>query len=321
MSQYYLRAVIGLSFALAFGLVYAVAESMGRNRRRLRQRLAGLASRPPEAPASTPANGPRPDVLPTLTGWLRGRDRERSLRLAILRADLRLRPAEWVTLCGALSLLSALVGLLLTHGLLAGLILGLLGLLVPQAVLSARQAARRNRFAAQLPDALLLLASDLRAGHSFAQALATAAEELPPPLSEEFAWAGGEAALGIAWDTALGRMVERVQSPDLDLIVTAILIQLPIGGNLAEVLDAIAATIRERVRVSGEVRTLTAEGRLSALVLMALAPALALLFYLRDPAYFQPLLALPTGRLLLGGAFAGQVVGALIIRRMVAVEV
>ncbi len=321
MSQLFLSAAIGLSFALAFGLVYAVAESVGRDRRRLRQRLAGLAGRPPEASASPPANGPRPDVLPTLTGWLRGRDWERALRLAMLRADLRLRPAEWVTLCTTSSLLLALGGLLLTRGPLAGLILGLLGLLVPQAVLSARQAARRTRFDAQLPDALLLLASDLRAGHSFAQALATAAEELPMPLSEEFAWAGGEAALGIAWDTALGRMVERVQSPDLDLIVTAILIQLPAGGNLAEVLDAIAATIRERVRVSGEVRTLTAEGRLSAIVLMALAPALALLFYLRDPAYFQPLLELPLGRLLLGGAFAGQLVGALIIHRMVAVEV
>ncbi len=321
MSQFFLPAAIGLSFALAFGLVYALAEGMGRDRRRLRQRLAVLVGRPPEASSPAASVGPRPDVLPTLTGWLRGRDRERSLRLAMLRADLRLRPAEWVTLCVAVSLLSALVGLLLTHGPLAGLILGLLGLLAPQAVLSARQAARRNRFAAQLPDALLLLASDLRAGHSFAQALATAAEELPAPLSEEFAWAGGEAALGIAWDTALGRMVERVQSPDLDLVVTAILIQLPAGGNLAEVRDAIAATIRERVRVSGEVRTLTAEGRLSAIVLMALAPALALLFYLRDPTYFQPLLALPTGRLLLGGAFAGQIVGGLIIRRMVAVDV
>lgn len=86
-------------------------------------------------------------------------------------------------------------------------------------------------------------------------------------------------------------------------------------------LDAIAATIRERVRVSGEVRTLTAEGRLSAIVLMVLAPALALLFYLRDPTYFQPLLTLSLGRLLLSGAFGGQIVGALIIRRMVAVEV
>ena len=321
MSQPLLPLAIGLSFTLTFGLVYTVAEWRGRDRRRLRLRLSSLAGLPPEAAASVSASGPRPDTLPTLTGWLRGRDWERSLRLAMLRADLRLRPAEWVTLCTASSLLSALVGLLLTHGPLAGLVLGLLGLLAPLAVLSSRQAARRTRFDVQLPDALLLLASDLRAGHSFAQALATAAEELPPPLSEEFAWAGGEAALGIAWDTALGRMGERVQSPDLDLIVTAILIQLPAGGNLAEVLDAIAATIRERVRVGGEVRTLTAEGRLSAIVLMALAPALSLLFYLRDPLYFQPLLDLPLGRLLLGGAFAGQIVGALIIRRMVAVEV
>ncbi len=123
------------------------------------------------------------------------------------------------------------------------------------------------------------------------------------------------------WKLALGRMVERVQSPDLDLIVTAILIQLPIGGNLAEVLDAIAETIRERVRMQGEVQTLTAEGRLSAIVLIVLAPALALLLHLRNPAYFQPLLETLSGRWMIGGAIAGQILGGLIINRMVTLDV
>jgi len=222
--------------------------------------------------------------------------------------------------CAASSIAAGTLGLTATRHTLAGLVLSLLGLLVPLLVLQGRQAARLRRFDAQLPDALMLLTASLRAGHSFSQAMQTVAAELPPPLAAEFAWASGEAALGVPLETALSRMTERVPSPDLDLVVTAILIQLPLGGNLAEVLDAIADTIRERVRLAGEVRTLTAEGSLSAVILIVLAPALALLLSLRDPAYFRPLLDSPTGHELIGGAILGQIVGGLIIRRMVSLD-
>ncbi|MGI4790744.1 MAG: type II secretion system F family protein [Janthinobacterium lividum] len=191
----------------------------------------------------------------------------------------------------------------------------------PWFILSARRQIRRRHFDLQLPDALMLLTSALRAGYSFPQAMQTVAEELPPPLASEFTWASGEVRLGVPLEMALGRVVARVQSPDLDLVVTAILIQLPLGGNLAEVLDAIAETIRERVRVAGEVQTLTAEGRLSAGILIVLAPALALALYLRSPEYFQPLLESPFGHILIFGAIFGQITGGLIIRRMVALDV
>lgn len=314
---------IAVSFLLTTGLVYAIAEMRAKSARRLHDRLDRIAGsfQFATAPESPTSDAPRPDTLPTVTHWLSGSAFEKHLRLAMLQADLRLRPAEWIALCASSSLAASLLGLLATRRPFAGLLFGLLGLALPLLVLPARQAARLRRFDAQLPDALMLLTASLRAGHSFSLAMQTVAAELPPPLAAEFAWASGEAALGVPLDTALSRMMERVPSPDLDLVVTAILIQLPLGGNLAEVLDAIADTIRERVRLAGEVRTLTAEGQLSAVVLIVLAPILALLLYLRSPNYFQPLLESTSGHWMIGGAILGQIIGGLIIRGMVTLDV
>ena len=311
-----------LSFITASGIVFALTRSRQRSAMQARlERITGQWTFAPPPAAANAESGMRPDVLPTVTRWLSSQEYEPRLRLLMLQADLRLRPAEWIALCAGAAVACFLLGLTATHGLGAALLLGALGAAVPQMVLSSRRQARRRRFDLQLPDALMLLTSALRAGYSFSLAMQTVAEELPPPLAVEFAWATGEVKLGVPLDVALGRVLARTQSPDLDLVVTAILIQLPLGGNLAEVLDAIAETIRERVRITGEVQTLTAEGRLSAGILIVLAPALALLLSLHSPDYFQPLLQSPFGHLLIGGAIAGQIVGALIIRRMVTLEV
>ncbi len=311
-----------LCFIAASGTVLALTQS--RRRSAMQERLARITGQftfasPPQAVKLE--GGLRPDVLPTVTRWLTQQEFEPRLRLLMLQADLRLRPAEWIALCAGLTLGCFLVGLLTAHGLLPAVLLAALGTAVPPLVLGSRRAERRRRFDLQLPDALMLLSSALRAGYSFSLAMQTIAEDLPPPLATEFAWASGEVTLGVPLQTALGRVLARTQSPDLDLVVTAILIQLPLGGNLAEVLDAIAETIRERVRITGEVQTLTAEGRLSAGILIVLAPALALLLSLHSPDYFQPLLQSPFGHLLIEGAIVGQIIGGLIIRRMVTLEV
>ncbi len=181
--------------------------------------------------------------------------------------------------------------------------------------------ARRRRFDTQIPDTLLLIVAALRAGHSPARAVQMVAEEMPPPMADEFAVALGEIRLGLPAATALARVSGRVRSPDWDLVVTAVTTQLQTGGNLAEILERISGTIRERVRVQGEIAALTAEGRLSALILVLLPPLLALLLLVRDPHYFQPLTGSPLGRLLIAGAVAGQGLGTLIVRGMLAVEV
>lgn len=296
-----------VSFVLTTSLVFAVIEVWVRRRP------------DPAVPDMVP--GPRPDVLPTVTRWLSGRGLEQRLRRSMIRADLRLRPAEWLLLCAGSGVIFSIVGLPLTHSVFTGLLCGMFGLALPLLLRAQRQEARQRKFEEQTPDMLQLLTASLRAGHSFAQAMEMVAAEMPPPLAAEFAWAAGETKLGVSLETALGRMLERVPSADLDLIITAILIQLPLGGNLAEILGAIAETIRERVRVQGEVRTLTAEGRLSALVLILLAPALVFLLHLRNPDYFQPLLATGLGRSLIIEAVLGQILGAFLIKKMVELDV
>ncbi len=311
-----------LTFLLTATLVYAAAEMRMLPKRRVRDRLERIRGIRAQPPAAADSSGlPRPDSLPTVTRWMDGSALEKRLRRAMIRADLRLRPAEWMIVCAVSAIGACLLGLLAARSVFMGVTLGLVGLAAPLLILQSRQASRQRRFDTQTPDMLMLMTASLRAGHSFSQAMALVASEMPPPLASEFAWASGEVKLGVPLETALGRMMERVPSPDLDLIVTAILIQLPLGGNLAEVLDAIADTIRERVRVQGEVQTLTAEGRLSALVLILLAPALAVLLQGRNPTYFQPLIETALGRSLIAGALLGQVVGGLIVKTMVALDV
>lgn len=303
-------AITLVTFLVTSGLVYAVAEAWAQPRRQMGSRLAGLAKNAPSAALPKPMRLPRRDDR----AW------EQRLRAQILRADWRLRPGEFLLLWASVSMGLGVMGWMLTHQAGTGLVTGLLGALLPPALLAQRQEARRRRFDGQLVEALTLIVSCLRAGHSFTQALQTLTTQMPPPLADEFAAALGEINLGVSGEAALERMAERVASNDLDLVVTATAIQLQAGGNLAALLESIADTIRERTRVEGEVEALTAEGRLSALVLFLLPPVLALLVHLRNPNYFQPLLHTLAGREMLIGALLAQMVGGLILRRMVALD-
>ena len=127
--------------------------------------------------------------------------------------------------------------------------------------------------------------------------------------------------MGVPTETVLQRMVARVKSYDLDLVVTAIVIQLQVGGNLAEVLDTIASTIRDRVRMKREISALTAEGRLSGVILVLLPLGLGVLLDLRNPDYFRPLFTTEIGQILIIGAIVAQIIGSLVIRRQVNMDV
>ncbi len=308
-----LAAIVLLTFLLTTSLVYVAAEAWARPRRQVGSRLAGIANglpRPAPASQESPAFAERRSER----AW------KRRLRAQILRADWRLRPEEFLTLWLIATLTLGLMGWLLTHQPTTGLVTGTLGALLPPLLLAQRQEARRRRFDGQIADALTLIVSCLRAGHSLNQGLQTVASQMPPPLADEFSAALGEIALGVSTDAALERMAERVGSEDLNLVVTAVSIQLQAGGNLAALLESLAATIRERTRIAGEVQALTAEGRISAFVLFLLPPILALLLHLRSPTYFLPLLHTALGREMLVGAIVAQIIGGLILRCMVALD-
>jgi len=194
--------------------------------------------------------------------------------------------------------------------------------------LGRRRASRQNAFNKQLPDTITLIANALRAGSSFLQAIEMVVRESTPPVTVEFGRVIREVNLGLPFDTALDNMVRRVRSDDLELMATAITIQHQVGGNLAEILDSIAFTIRERVRIKGEIRTLTAQGRMSGYLVAGMPIALMGLLFVIAPGFMTPMFenppgvfGVPAGMILLsfGGLF--MFIGFIAIRRIVAIEV
>ena len=237
------------------------------------------------------------------------------------KADLKLKSSEWLLM---------VVGLGVGIGALVALRFGTAIAFVPCPILvyvlsgfflKFRQKRRTRAFNNQLGDTLMLLSNALKAGHSFAQALASVAKNANPPISEEFGRATREIALGINVDEALNHMVARNKSEDFDLMVTAVQIQRVVGGNLAEILDTIAFTIRERVRIQGEIRTLTAQARTSGWIITILPIALAGFLALISPTYFDPMVTDPLGHIMLGVAIFSIAIGAVAIQKIVKIEV
>src|SRR5256714_780361 len=186
-------------------------------------------------------------------------------------------------------------------------------------VMTAGAAAMPNT--AGFRDTLTLLSNAIKAGYSFAQAIDTVAKNAVPPIGDEFGRAVREMNLGGSPDEALMNITKRVISPDFDLVATAYSIHRTVGGNLAEILDNIAYTIRERVRIKGEIATLTAQARASGTLITALPIVLAAFMYFVTPTYFRPMFGSIIGWILLAIGGFMIFVGNLIIRRVVAIEV
>ena len=236
------------------------------------------------------------------------------------RADLKLRPSEFFMIQVGSGLLVALVVYWRFANIL-GLLTFILGYLIPGFYVKYRVSQRLKKFNGQLGDTLTLLSNALKAGYSFAQAIDTVAKNAVAPIGDEFGRAVREMNLGGSPDEALGNITKRIASQDFDLVATAYSIHRTVGGNLAEILDNIAYTIRERVRIKGEIQTLTAQARASGTIITALPILLAAFMFFVTPTYFQPMFGSIIGWILLAiGAFM-IFIGNLIIRRIVAIEV
>jgi tight adherence protein B len=235
-------------------------------------------------------------------------------------ADLPLTAAEFsVIMLGA-----AGIGFLLgwfRGGPLLGLGLGALLGYLPLLYLRSRQKKRRRAFTEQLPDVLTLLVGALRAGHGLTQALEMLVDQVPPPASVEFARVMRATGLGLPVQRALADMATRVGSDDADLVVTAITVQYEMGGNLAQTLDIISETVRDRIRMQREIRVLTAQQRLTGYVLAALPVGLAVVLTMLNPDYMKELWQPGMIRVIPIAAVLMQVVGFLVIRRIVDIEV
>ena len=273
-------------------------------------------------------------ALAQLNKVVEQRDFGANLARDIARADLKLKPSEflaiWIGSIIGLPFLFIVASLALPalRSPLALLVAAFLGFFLPRFWLNRRKAGRLGAFNKQLPDTITLLANGLRAGSSFLQAVELVVRESRPPMSTEFSRVIREVNLGLPFEQAMENMVRRVRSDDLELMATAINIQHTVGGNLAEILDSIAYTIRERIRIQGEIRTLTAQQRLSGYVVGFLPIGLAGFLFVAAPHFMDPMfqkppeaLGLPLGMVIL--AFGGfmMFIGFMLIRRIVDIEV
>ncbi len=262
------------------------------------------------------------------------RDWGSNMARELARADLQLRPSEFLAIRAGAIIGAPLVVLLLgmtilpgINNMLALLIAVVVGWWVPRFWINRRKAKRLNAFNDHLADTITLVANALRAGASFLQAIELVVRETQPPISTEFNRVIREVNLGLPFEQALANMVRRVRSEDLELMTTAITIQHQVGGNLAEILDSIAYTIRERIRIQGEIRTLTAQQRMSGYVVAGLPIFLVLILSVIAPQFMEPMfgppevLGIPVGVIVLaiGGIMMG--VGFLLIRKIVDIEV
>lgn len=245
----------------------------------------------------------------------------RRIELLMQQADWPIRGTEfeailllWGGLVGLITFLVTLKGAMFFAGLLAGILLGM-------ALLGLRIRRRRKKFTNQLGDMLTMVANALRAGFSFMQAFELIAREMDAPMGREVQLVVNEVNLGNTLESALDNMQRRVASPDFELVVTAVLIQRQVGGDLASILDTISETIAERVRMRREVMTLTAQGRMSGWVLAAVPFALSIVIYVVNPGYLKPLLESDIGHMFIIGAIILEVIGFIIIQRIVDIKV
>lgn len=262
-----------------------------------------------------------PKLMLTKLGRLAPRRWSQGLDIELIQGNVPLRGAEFLALQWIFVVLFFLTGLVLTHEIYGALILSVVGWIIPRMWLRYAQKKKRRQFNNQLADALLVLANSLKAGFSLLQAMEMVSQEMSNPISGEFQLALKEMIYGTATETALIHLSERVGSDVLDLLVTAMLIQRQAGGNLAEVLLNIHETIQNRLRVQQEIKTLTAQGRMSGYIIAALPFGIAAGLSIINPNYLSILFANQIGMVMLAGGLVSQFIGFIIIRKIVTIEV
>jgi len=238
----------------------------------------------------------------------------------LLKAGIPLNASAFILLSLALAGLGIILGLIFLPNVAAAILLGLVLLVLPYIVLRMREKASFEKFQEQLPEALDLLARSLRSGHALSSGMETVAEEMEDPIRAEFRAAVDEVNLGLSLKEALDNMCARVASTDLRFFSIAILMQRETGGNIAEVLDKISELIRERVYFLRQVKVLTAEGRLSGIILIALPIFMFGYIFLVNYAYISLLWTEKIGLYMLVGGCILMIIGAFVIRRIVSIE-
>ena len=244
-----------------------------------------------------------------------------NLRLLFEQADVNMSVPNFLIICGILAAVGFVLPTIAGMNVLFAPVVSVSLAVLPIVWLLMKRKRRLRKFAAQLPEALELISRALRAGHSLASGMSLVAQEMSDPIGSEFNRTFEEQNLGVPLEEALDNLTRRVPNLDLKFFSTAVILQRQTGGDLAEILDKIGHLIRERFQIWGQVQALTGEGRLSGIVLLALPPALFCVVYRMNPEYLMLLFTDDMGKKMLVGGVVMQLLGALVIRKIVNIRV
>ena len=314
--------IIGIIVIIVILLIVGVAVSSNSERSLVEQRLGQYLQGDEQAKGDS-----------ALTEWVNTRVAKSStgdrISRQLARADMKLKIAEYFALIVIASLGTGVIVWLLSGAnfdwrggvsLLGGLVVG--GF-IPPAYVRSQQKRRLTRFNDQLPDMLNLMVNGLRAGYSTMQAMEAVSKELPSPICDEFRRVVQEMQLGVPMETAMENLFRRIPSDDLDFVITAINVQREVGGNLSEILDTISFTIRERIRIKGEIRVLTSQVRTSGTALSLIPIALVIFLWFLNPEYMNSFFNRGLGCGIAALSLAGFliIIGYVVMMRIANIEV
>lgn len=318
-------SLCGLIFIAVFLTVVGIDHLISSDRRLVESRVKELAQEDGKIETSREKEMAEPsDFWRKILAWAGGlsiaKKPGRLIDKKLEEADVLLHGGEFVVIVVATSLGAGAFFTAISANAKMGFCMGLAAGWIPFVLLNSTRAKRLTSFNSQIGDALSIMSNALRSGFSFLQSMDMVREELPDPIRKEFGRTIKEINFGTPTERALLNLSSRVNSEDLDLMVTAVLIQRQVGGNLAEVLDNIAEALRDRIRIKREVKTLTAQGRISGLIIGLLPLLLALYMLAVKPSYILELFTTPIGWLLISVAVIGEMIGMVIISKIVNID-
>ncbi len=238
----------------------------------------------------------------------------------LITSGIKLRPEEFVVAWIAAAFLPGMLMSFLGFHIISVIAIIIVGGIIPPLYVNLKRKKRTNLFSKQLGDALMIISNSLKAGFTFEQSLVNIAKDLPDPISTEFKQVTRELELGSSLDESLTALSKRMQNNDLELLTTTVVIQKQIGGNLADIIETIAETMRDRITIKNTIKTLTAQGRISGIVIALIPVFIILVVTLINPEYMMPLFTTVFGYALLTIAFILELIGYLVIRKIVNIK-
>lgn len=327
MDMIALAAALCVMGAIVVGM-YAAVQAAAGPRSNISRRLGTILGETPTFDTvMTQMEALRPKRLgkvPIISALLEGKDWTAETAIRLERAEMRLTVSEFVAVRIFIGLMLAAVCYLVFApplGIIFMLVGGAFGWLLPSLWVSRAINSRVSKINAQLPETLTLLSNSIKAGFGLMQAIDMASKELPHPMGTELKRTLADIHVGSSNEEALTNMAKRCGSDDLDIVITAMLIQQTTGGNLSEILDNVAHTMRERIRIRGEIKTLTSQQMLTGFVIGVLPFAMVILFSLLNPDYMRPLFTTNIGYAMIAGACVLEFFGVMLIRKILDIEV